>query len=271
MGGMMKVIEAIGKGFSVAGRSLGILTVLFIFNTIWNLVSLPFVNVAQDPQANFNLSPQFVVLSVLFILANVFIQGGVFGVIKDAIAAPDKNALGNFLKYGSKFYLRFLGMGAIILLGIALAVLIIGLIFSISLVVKIIIVNIIAVSISIILAAIALYYLFLLFLSPYILVIEDKGIFSAMKLSMQFVKKNLWKIAGLSTLLMLIGLGIGFLVGVLSGFISLVIKGAPLQIVAGILTSAVNAYIAVIISASLMIYYYGVAARKESQEPAAAA
>ena len=252
----MKVIEAIGKGFSVTSRSLGILAILFIFNAAWNIVSLPFLSVAQNPPAKLNLSPNLIILTMLFILANIFVQGGVFGVIKDFIAAPDKSALGNFLKYGTKFYLRFLGMGMLILLGIALAVLIIGLIFSISLAVKIIIVDIIAVSISIILAAIALYYLFLLFLSPYILVIEDNGIFKAMKLSMQFIKKNIWKVTGLSALLVLIGLGIGFLVGVLSGVLSLVVKGTPLQIITGIVSSAVNAYITVIISASLMIYYY---------------
>jgi len=265
----MKVIEAIGRGFGIAGKSLGILAILFIFNVIWNLVSLPFLGVAQNPTAKVNLSPQMVILSILFILANIFIQGGVFGLIKDAITAPGKGALGNFVKYGGKFYLRFLGMGLAILLGIALAVLIIGLIFSISLAVKNIIVNIVVVSISIILAAIALYYLFLLFFSPYILVIENNGVFKAMKLSLQFVKKNLWKTSGLSTLLILIGLGIGFLAGILSGGLSLAVKGVPFQIITGILTGAVNAYITVIISASLMVYYYGVAARKETHEASA--
>lgn len=251
----MKVMEAIVKGFGISSKSWGILTILFIFNVLWNLAPLPFGGNVQDP-AKVQMSVPLLILTAFFILINIFIQSGVFGMLKDMITSEGKAVpLGNFVKYGGKFYLRMFVLGVIILLGIALAVLIIGAIFSIGALSKNTVIAIISGAVGIILAAVALYYLFLVFFSPYILIIEDTGIFKSIKSSMHFVKKNFMKMAGLSTLLVLIGLGMGFIVGVLTGIVSIVAKGTVFQIIASVLTGAVSAYITVVISAALMLYY----------------
>lgn len=252
----MKVMEAIGKGFSIAGRNIGILALLFVFNAIWNIATLPFVNQMQD-LANLKISPQLIGLSVVFIFLNIFIQGGLLGALKDAVATGSRATLGNFAKYGGRFYLRFLGLGLIIILILILAALVIGLLISLTVLVKNIVLNIVVVSLSVILAAVGLYYLFLLFFSPYALIADDSGIFKAMGNSIKFVRTHIGRIAGLSTLLVLIGLGIGFLVGILAGVLALIpaLKGAAFQVVAGLISSAVNAYITIMISAALIAYY----------------
>lgn len=250
----MKVMEAISKSFSVAGKSFGLLAILFVFNVIWNLSPIPFLGNIQDT-AKMKISPPIFILSAIFILLNIFIQAGVFGVLKDTIAPEGKSSLGNFAKYGGKFYMRLFSLGLVILLGIALAVLIVGVLFSIGAIVKNVIITIITGAIGIILAVVALYYIFLLFLSPYVLVIDDSGIFKAMKNSISFVKKNMWKMSAMSSLLVLIGLGMGFIVGVVSGILSLAIKGTAFQIITSVITGAVSSYITVVISAALMLYY----------------
>lgn len=252
----MKVMEAIRKGFGIAGKNFGVLAVLFIFNVIWNLATIPFLGKVTD-LASLQLNAQMIILGVVFMLVNIFIQGGVFGVLKDAISSDGKAALGNFAKYGRKFYLKFLGLGALIILMLALGVLIIGLILSIQLAVKNIVVNIISTSIAIVLGAIGLYYLFLIFLSPYTLVMDDVGIVKAMGNSVKFVRSRIGKVTGLLTVLILVGLGIGFVVGILMGLLSLAfkLKDVAFQIVTGIISSGVNSYLTVIISAALMIYY----------------
>jgi hypothetical protein len=252
----MKVMEAIGKSFGIAAKSFNLLVLLFVFNLIWGLAPLPLYGNVQNP-ANVNINPPLIVLSALFIFINIFVQGGIFGALKDAIISGHKTVLSNFVEYGRRFYLRFLCLGLFVLLAILLSTAIIGVIFSISLVAKNVVLNIIAVSAATILAAIGLYYLFLLFFSPYALVMDDTGVFKAMGNSMRFVKSNLLKITGLSTLLILIAFGIAFIVGIATGMASFAIKGRAFQIATNIATSAVIAYITVIISACLMVYYHG--------------
>jgi hypothetical protein len=251
----MKVMEAISRGFGVSSRSVGILAVLFAFNLIWNLSPVPFLGNVQDP-TKIQTSPVLFVLSVVFILLNIFIQGGVLGAVKEIAASGGKSAsLGNFARYGGKFYLRLFCLGLIILAGIAVSVLVIGLVFSAGAVVKNTIAAIISGVAGVGLSALALYYIFLVFLAPYALVVDDTGVFKAIKSSFIFVKKNFMKMAGLSTLLLLIGLGLGFVAGIINSGISILVKGMAFQAAASVLTSAVSSYASVMISAVLLIYY----------------
>jgi len=261
----MKVIEAIGKGFSIAGKNVNMLVILFVFNVIWNIVPIIFGGNLPNAAA-VGANPFIIVIGVIFVLLNIFVQGGIFGSLKDIVASDGKFDMAVFAKYGKKFYVRFLGLGSIILAGIALSIAIVSLLFTFAGNANNVVVNILAVSINITLSAVALYYLFLFFLSPYVMVLEDTSIFKAMMSSLRFVRKHLWKAAALTTLLMLIALGIGFIVGVITGFLSFVIKGAAFQVVAGILTGAINAYITIVISAALMVYYLAFSQKKEAEQ-----
>lgn len=269
----MKVIEAIGKGFNIASKSLSVLIVLFVFNAIWNMSSMPFLGIVQ-PAAQQRINPQLFGLSLIFILINIFIQGGLFGVVKDAAVSNSAASLNNFAKYGKKFYLRFLGLGAVVLSAIALAALIIILIFGSSIIARNMIVSIILVSLAIILTGIMLYYLFIFFLSPYLLVVDDVSIFKALGNSLRFIRTHFAKMIGLTTLLVLIGFGIGFIMGILTGILSLLIKGIAFQVLTGVITGAVNSYITIIISGALIVYYCGVSGcdqEKKAQGPSASA
>lgn len=271
----MKVMEAIGKSFSLTAKSIGLLTVVFIFNIAWSFGTMPFTaNVQSTNLANAKISPQLIVLSVIFIFINIFIQGGILGTLKDMIASGSKSALGNFARYGAKFYLKFVGIGLVFLFILALAALIIGAMISIAVVMKNIALNIIVISIAAVLAAVVLYYVFLLFLSPYALVLDDVGVFKAMKNSMQFVKKYVWKLTGLSTLLILVALGIAFCMGLVAGLLSFVLKGAASQVLMNIVSSVVNSYVTILISAGLLIYYNafsGTVQKKETEGISASA
>jgi len=154
---------------------------------------------------------------------------------------------------------------AVIILAVVLSILVIGTIFSLSAVGKNIILNIVLVSLGIILALIALYYLFLFFMSPYALVVDDIGVFKALKNSMQFIKKHFLKMVGLTIILVLIGFGIGFIVGMLTGLLAFALKGLVFQVATGIITAAVNAYTTVIISAAFIVYYYGLGGSQKNE------
>ncbi|MDD5449393.1 MAG: hypothetical protein PHO42_02185 [Candidatus Omnitrophica bacterium] len=252
----MKVIEAIGKGFNIAGRSFSVLGVLFVFNTAWNLVTIPYTGAAQNA-ARQKINPGLLGFSLIFILINIFIQGGLFGALKDAVISNGKATLNNFIKYGGRFYARFVGLGALFLAAIILVIVILAILFGMAVVAKNIALGIILAAVAVILAAIALYYFFIFFLSPYILAVEDANVFKALSGSYRFIKANFGRMTGLMVLLVLIGFGIGFIMGILTGALSFVIKGPAFQFLTGIITGAVNSYITLIISAALIVYYCG--------------
>ncbi len=251
----MKVFETIGKGFGIVGKNINTLILLFIFNSIWNIVTFPFGNIQQT---GLKVTPQIIILCALFIILNIFLQGGVLGVLKESISEGGDTSLASFSRYGKKFSLKLMPIGLIMMLAIVSPILIAGVIIGISAALKNIAVNIIVVLIALTVIVIVCYYLFLFFLSPYALAIDDVGVIAAFKNSRQFVKKNFWKVAWLSTLVVLIAFGMAFLIGILSGLISLAIKGIIFQVITGILSGALSAYITIIFSGVFVIYYHTV-------------
>lgn len=261
----MKVFEAIGKGFKLTKQNLTIIVLFFLFSAVWNLISMPFIGNPQNP-SEFKFNPVLVIFGVGFVLINIFFQGGILGALKEGATSGGKASLANFAKNGKKFYVRFLGLGALLVfiflaIGVTLAI-----IFSISVAVNNLIVNVITISLATILSIVAMYYLFLLFLSPYTLVVDDVGIIKSLKSSIRFMKKYIWKVAWLLTLLVLIAFGIGLLVGIVAGIIAFAIKGTAFQMVTGILSSAVNAYTTILISAAIITYYCALSGDIQKEE-----
>ena len=68
------------------------------------------------------------------------------------------------------------------------------------------------------------------------------------------------------TLLVLIAFGIGLLVGIVAGIIAFAIKGTAFQMVTGILSSAVNAYTTILISAAIITYYCALSGDIQKEE-----
>ncbi|MFH1752879.1 MAG: hypothetical protein ABH875_01730, partial [Candidatus Omnitrophota bacterium] len=77
----MKVMEAIKKGFEIANANMQLILIVFIFNLIWNIGVIPFT--PETPAAGVAVSPALTIISLFFILASIFIQGGVLGSVKD--------------------------------------------------------------------------------------------------------------------------------------------------------------------------------------------
>ena len=259
----MSIVAAVKKGFGVAVQNLRLILVLIAFNVIFNLVSIPFAG--QPPLAmGTGLAIAALAFSVIFILASIFIQGGVLGSLRDAVKAGAVN-LANFVKYGGKFYARLLGLGVVMFLLILVVGLIAALIVAVSAPIANPIVSGIAAGLAIIIGALGIYMILLLFLSPYALVSGDVGVVAALKSSMQFVRKNLLNVIGLVVLLILISLGIGLIVTLITGALTFVIKAATVsQIIMGLINSVLNAYVTVIVTAALMAFYLGSAASQDT-------
>ncbi len=251
----MKVLDAIKNGFDIANSSLKLVLVVFVFNLIWNVIVIPFTPASpMGAGADVAMSPMLTVISLLFVLASIFIQGGVLGTVRDKIKAGILD-LGKFADYGKKFYLRLLCLALIIILIIAVVAFLATLIVSAAAPTG----NAVIVALTTILAlavgGAGIYFIVLLFLSPYILVVEDVGIFDSMRASINFVKGAILQVLGLGALLILIGFGIGLVMGIIAGILSLAVKGKFLQFITGMLNGGVNAYLSIIVTGALLMFY----------------
>jgi len=266
----MKVLEAIGKSFGIAGKMLSTLAFLFVFNAVWNLVMMRYMS-THSAGAAMRPSTLIIIMSVLFILANVFIQGGVLGIVKETLDPAKRPSLADFAKYGARFYLKLLALGAIIMAAVLLVILVVGVVFAVGSIGKNMILAVMLGIVALAALAVALYYLFLLFLAPYTLVVDDLGVVASLKASIQFVRSHLWKVGALSTLVVLVALGIGFCAGMLTALANIALKkGIILDLITSVLTGAVNAYVTILISAALVIYYAAVSGKQANPEAVSA-
>jgi len=267
----MKVLDAIKRGFEIANGNMKLVLIVFVFNAIWNLGAIPFTPEAPMDAAGAGvaMSPALTILSLIFVLASIFIQGGVLGSIRDVVK-ENKLDLARFKGYGAKFYIRLLCLALIIMLIIAVIAFIATIIVAASAPTNNAVVITLTTIIAIVVGGAGIYLVVLLFLAPYILVIEDVGIIESMGRSIAFVRKALLKVIGLGALLVLIGFGIGLIMGIIAGIISLAIKGKFLQLITGILNGGVNAYLSILVTGSLITYYLaGKGSDSKEEVPAA--
>jgi len=257
----MEVIEAIKKGFGIATKNVALVLVLFGFNLIWNLASIPLARpgAAATPQ----ITASVLVFSILFILISIFVQGGSLGIVKDYIK-EGKAKLGSFVSYGLKYYLRLLGLGAVIVLIIGIVALIAALIVAATTPLNNTVVTVIATIIAIIIGAIGLYYILLLIMSPYSLICEELGIIESMKKSIKVVRKAVGKVLLLLVLMILISLGIGFLLGFITGLATVAIPAGAGQVLIGVINSIFNGYLGIVMMAGFMVFYLGLAGKEKA-------
>ena len=249
----MGVVEAIKKGFGAAAKNVGLIGVLFVFNVVMNLVSLPFAQTAASPNPQFTATT--LLISLVFILISIFLQGGSLGIVRDYLK-QGKSELSKLVSYGSKYYLRLFLLGALIVAVIFVAGIIAALIIAATAPLNNAAVTIIAAIIAIIIGVIALFYIFLLIFSPYVLVCEDKGVIDALKASIKIVRGAILKTLLLLVMIILIAFGIGFLVGFLTGLITVMMPVSVGQVVIAVISSLFNAYLGLVMMATFMIFYF---------------
>jgi hypothetical protein len=262
----MGVIGAIGKGFSVATKSLGLVLILFVFNVLGSVASLPFANVAPGAAATPQLTAGALIFSIAFILISIFIQGGTLGLVRDAVKDGKMN-LAAMPQYGLKYYLRLLGLGALIVLIIAIIALIAGLLIAVTAPINNPIVTTIAIVLAIVLAiGIGLMFFIPFTLSPYAIICDDMGIVDAMKKGIEAGRNpfsRVFVLLGLIALLVLIALAVGFVIGFLVGLVTAFLPAAIGRGVMMVVTSALNGYLGVMITASFTVYYLGITKKTE--------
>lgn len=262
----MKVLDAIKKGFEIASKNLNLVLVVFIFNVVWNWVVIPLTPQAPlGAGAGVTMSPALTLVSILFVLASIFIQGGVLGSIRDSVK-EGKLDLGRFAGYGAKFYLRLFCIALIVVLIIGVAAFFATLIVAASAPTKNIVVIALTTILALIIALAGIYLVILLFLSPYISVVEDVGVFQAIRMSIDFVKRLLLKVIGLGALLILIGFGVGLIMGVVAGILSFIVKGKLLQAVMGVINGGINAYLGIFVAGCIVTYYLAMKGGETKEE-----
>lgn len=254
---MAEILGAIKKGFGLASKSLGLVLVLFAFNLILNLVSMPFA-VTPGAVVTPEMGSAAVIFSIIFILLSVFFQGASLGVVRDIIKEGHAQ-LGKFASYGLKYYIRLLVLGILIILIVAVTALIAGIIIAITSPLNNAVVTTIAAVIAIAIAvAVGLLYFIPLMISPYVLVSEESGVIASMKKSLEVIKKpfsRAWALLLLFVLLVLISLGVGFVLGFIVGLISTVIPAGAGKVLMAIITSIINSYLGVVMIGSFMTFY----------------
>jgi hypothetical protein len=251
------IMEAIKKGFGVAGKAMGLVAILFVFNLIFNLAGIPLAAKPGTPPA-----PQFtiaaVIFSLLFVLISIFIQGGTLGLVRDHIK-EGKMKLGNFASYGLKYYIKLLGLGVVIILLVGVVAIVAALLIAGTAPINNTIVTAIAITIALAIAVVVgLFYFVPFTLSPYAIICDEAGVVQSLKKCLSVVRhpvSRLFSLILLFVLLILISLGIGFVLGFVVGLISVVMPANVGQILMAVVTSAINGYLGVVMMAAFMTFY----------------
>ena len=262
----MGVIEAIKKGFGIATKGMSLVAVLFVFNLLGNLATLPFTpapGAAVTAQATLPL----LLISLVFILASIFVQGGSLGLVRDIIKEGGMK-LAALAQYGAKYYVRLFVLGLVILLFVALVALLAALAIGLTAPLNNAVIS--GAVVAIVLAvtiALALWFFIPFILSPYAVVCDELGPIEALKKGI-VVGRNpfsrVFTLLLLVILLVLIALGIGFLIGLLVGLVSAVLPAGAARILMLVVSSIVNSYLGVVATAAFMAYYLS---KKEGAAP----
>lgn len=254
----MEIIGSIGKGFSVATKSVGLIIALFVFNLLGSIASLPFATVSPTATATPQLTAGALVFSILFILISIFIQGGTLGCVRDVIK-EGKMKLAAMPQYGLKYYLRLLGLGILIVLIIAIVALAAGLLIAITAPLNNAVVTTIAIVIAVAIAiAVGLLFFLPFTLAPYAIVCDDIGVVDSMKKAIEVARKPFVRVLmllALVVLLVAIALIVGFVVGFIVGLVTAFLPAGLGRAMMMVVTSGINGYLGVVITASFMAFY----------------
>jgi hypothetical protein len=249
----MGIGESVSKGFAVTKKSMSLILLLFVFGFIFNLLNLFLVPPAPAPVAGAAAqapSPALIAIAATFILLTIYFQAGSMAFIRDLLKTGSAN-LGNFKAGGGKYYLRLFVLGLAVSLIVGVFVLLAAL--SVALLQKL---PFVSVPLAILFAALGIYFVLLLFLAPYVAVVDDKGARASIKLSMKLVKKNILTLLGISVIMILIGFGLGLILGAILAGVSIVIKVVVVShVIFAFLSSLVNAFLGVFVTGAIMTFY----------------
>jgi len=259
----MGIVEIVKKGFTETAKLMKLVLIFFAFNVVMGLISLPLTDPANaDNPGTVALSG---VLSLVFFLVFVFLQGGALGLVKDKIKTGACE-LSRFIEYGKKFYLRILGLLLIYVL-IAIAVVLLLALVSAGLLLvgdNIFVRSIVAVLITIA----ALGMITLLIYPVYAIVVDDAGPIVAVKNGVSTSKENFGKTIGAFILLLVVSLLISLVIGFITGLVTIPMGDLVSRVVLAIVNAAVQSYIPIVMMVAFMTLYMSL--KSGSGEPPAA-
>jgi len=262
----MGIVDAVKKGFSLAGKLRNVILIFFGLNVVMGLISLPLAS--PENTGNTGIAALSFVLSIVFFLIFIFLQGGALGLVKDLLKTNSFN-MANFQAYGKKYYLRILGL-LLLYVAIALAlVLILGLIGSgIITMADNVFVRAIVGTLA---GAVALMAIVALLFPIYSIVVDEIGTIDALKKGVKMGLDNFLNTLGIFLLLVVISIVISLAVGFVIGLVTIPLPFTLTQIIITIVNSAVQSYIPIVMMLALMVYYLGLneAAVKGPEGPAA--
>jgi len=269
----MGIVDAIKKGFGVASRNIALVLILFVFNLIWNVINVIIMPAGAMPTLGAaaatapTIPPEIALLtlivSIVFILISIFMQGGSLAVVKDYIK-EGKMKLGSFASYGLKYYLRLFGLGILIILFVLIVAIIAALIVAATVPLNNAIATTIAAIIAVAIGLVGIYFVLLLVMSPYALICDEVGVIEAMKRSMRIVRSAFWRTLILIILLVLIAIGIGVLLGVVAGLLAVALPAKAGQIVIGVVNSLFNGYFGIVMMAAFTAFYLALAGKEKT-------
>ena len=257
----MGIFQAIGRGFSESRKLLNIVLIFFIFNFGMGLVMLPFSG-RQSLDANGlpQFSPAAFAISILSVLFFIFLQGGALAMIRDLIKKGSAS-LGEFAANGKKYYLRILGLLAVIIV-VATILVAIASIISAGFVasannpfVRGVVVTVI-VAIGILSAVLLLYPI-------YVIVNDEAGPIAALSRGIGLSTKNFWPSLGLVVVLFLITFLIAFVVSSLAIALGGVLPLTAGQVITLLVNSAAQSYLTIVMMIALMEFYLSLAGPKK--------
>jgi len=262
----MGILQTIGKGFSLSAKVLIIALIFFIFNFIMGLIMLPFTGpaAAGNPQ----VMPITLLISFVSVLIFIFLQGGALGIIRDLIK-NNSFSLANFVPNGKKYYLKILGLFALVLLIALVLIIVIALIaggilaiannaFTRSLLTAIIIV-------------ISLCAVVFLLFPVYAIILEEKGPIAAIKKGIAVSMQNFWQALGLFLLLLVVAFILAFLVGIVGALIAGALPLKIGQVVMLFVNSALQSYLSIVMMIAFMSFYLGLTSKESPSEGPASA
>ncbi len=257
----MKVIQAVGKGFSESAKVLKIVLIFFIVNFVIGLLALPFGGPqnADNPQA----AAMTILISLISILIFIFLQGGALGSIRDLLKT-NSFSLSDFVTNGKKYYLKILSLFLSILAVTLVAIIILVLVSS----------GILAIAnnaftrslITAVIVVISVIAIVLLIFPIYIIVLEEKGPIEAIKKGIRVSLDNFWRTLGLFSLLLIIVFVLAFIIGLLIALINAVLPITVGQIVMLLMNALLQSYFSIVMMIAFMAFYLGLSAQQSAPE-----
>ncbi|MBF0253059.1 MAG: hypothetical protein HQL29_04505 [Candidatus Omnitrophica bacterium] len=253
----MGIIDIVKKGFGSASKLLNIVVIFFIFNAIVGILSLPLTDPANT--ANPAIVSASVIVSILFFLGFIFLQGGALGMVKDHLKTGSSD-IGSFVGYGKKFYLRILGLLALYILVAIGVVLVLALLSSGLLLLgdNVVVRSLVAILVTIVSVGLITVLIF----PVYAIITDDAGSVASLKKGMVVAKENFVKTLSVFIVMLVISLVISAIVGFLAGLITIPLGDVLGRVVLTIVNAAVQSYIPVVMMIVFMSLYMSLEDKK---------